>query len=222
MAYQPIVRASDGALFGYEALLRSREPALPNPGAVLDAAERLGRLFDLGRKVRARAADAMVHAPERARLFVNLHARDLLDERLTSPDGALSAIASRVVLEITERAPLDHMQDARARVSKLRAMGFSIAVDDLGAGYAGLTSFTTLEPEFIKLDMSLVRGVDQNPKKQTLIRSIAALCKEMSVCCVAEGIETIQERDAIIGLGCDLLQGYVLAKPGPAFPDYVW
>src|SRR6185436_13158515 len=140
-------------VFGYEALLRTNEPSLPHPGAVLDAATRLGRLEELGRIIRNRAAGPMLANPtDTARLFVNLHVTDLLDPLLSSPNSPLAAISTRVVLEITERSSLDEVRDVRARVAALREMGYSIAVDDLGAGYAGLTSFTLLEPEIVKLD----------------------------------------------------------------------
>ena len=95
-------------------------------------------------------------------------------------------------------------------------------VDDLGAGYAGLTSFAQLEPEVVKLDMSLVRGVHAQPTKQTLVRTMIAMCHELGMQVVAEGIETPQERDAIVEAGCDLLQGYFFARPGPAFPVTVF
>jgi EAL domain-containing protein (putative c-di-GMP-specific phosphodiesterase class I) len=107
-------------------------------------------------------------------------------------------------------------------VAELRALGFRIAIDDLGAGYAGLTSFAVLEPEIVKLDMSLVRDVHKHPTKQKLIRSMTALCKDMGMTVVAEGIENVEERDAVIDLGCDLLQGYLFAKPGRAFPEFAW
>ena len=222
MAYQPIVDARDKTLFGYEALVRTSEPTIPHPGALLDAAERLSRLDDLGRLIRQTSAGPIVGAPERGLLFVNLHARDLVDETLFDPSSPLSQVASRVVLEITERASLEDLKDVRARVADLRSLGYRIAIDDLGAGYAGLTSFATLEPEIVKLDMSLVRDVHKQPTKQKLIRSMAALCKDMGMTVVAEGVETIEERDAVIDLGCDLLQGYLFAKPGRAFPDFVW
>jgi EAL domain-containing protein (putative c-di-GMP-specific phosphodiesterase class I) len=222
MAYQPIVNAGNGALFGFEALLRSGEPSLPSPIAVLDAAERLNRLTELGRRIRSRASDPMKDAAPDALLFVNLHARDLEDENLVSPAQPLSKIASRVVLEITERASLDDVKDAKERIARLRELGFRIAVDDLGAGYAGLTSFAQLEPEFVKLDMSLVRDVDKNAVKQKLVRSMCALCKDMGITVVAEGIETRPERDMCLKLGCDLLQGYLIAKPGRPFPGISW
>ncbi len=222
MAYQPIVSAKTGELFGFEALLRSGEPTLPSPVAVLDAAERLGRLSDLGRSIRSKAAGAMPDAAPAALLFVNLHARDLEDPSLFSKESPLCRIAPRVVLEITERASLDGVKNARERIAHLRELGFRIAVDDLGAGYAGLTSFAQLEPEFVKLDMSLVRDVNDSAVKQKLVRSMCALCKDMDIVVVAEGIETRAERDACTALGCDLLQGYFIAKPGRPFPDVKW
>jgi EAL domain-containing protein (putative c-di-GMP-specific phosphodiesterase class I) len=222
MAYQPIVDAATHSVFGYEALLRSGEPALPHPGAVLDAAERLGRLDDVGRSVRRKAPEPMHRVPPPVLLFVNLHASDLNDETLTSPSAPLSSLAPRVVLEITERMSLEAVKDAPSRVARLRELGFRIAIDDLGAGYAGLAGFAQLEPEFVKLDMSLVRDVHKNPVKRKLVRSMTALCKDMGIVVVAEGIEVAEERDVIIELGCDLLQGYLLAKPGKPFPDVSW
>jgi EAL domain-containing protein (putative c-di-GMP-specific phosphodiesterase class I) len=219
MAFQPIVDPGKKAVIAYEALLRSGEPALPHPGAILDAGERLDRLTELGRAIRARAAADFATAPPHALLFVNLHTRDLTDPELSSPEAPLSKIARRVVLEVTERAALETIRDVRARVAELRALGFRVAIDDLGAGYAGLTSFATLEPEFVKLDMSLVRGVDQSPIKQKLVASMSKLCRDMGMQVVAEGIETVEERDAILGLGCELLQGYLYAKPGRPFPE---
>lgn len=222
MAYQPILRARDGHVYGYEALLRSKEATLPHPGAVLDAAERLNMLDVLGRTIRERSAGPMQNAPEGTVLFVNLHTTDLLDPTLMSPDTPLSKIARNVVLEITERASLDQVKDVRARVAALREMGFRIAVDDLGAGYAGLTSFALLEPEIVKLDMTLVRDVHLSSTKQKLVRSMTQLAHEMGMMVVGEGIETPEERDALVNLGCDLLQGYLFAKPNTAFPAVKW
>jgi EAL domain-containing protein (putative c-di-GMP-specific phosphodiesterase class I) len=219
MAYQPIVTARSGALFGYEALLRSEHPALPDPGSFLDAAEKLGRLYDVGREVRRKAMEPMDRVPLPALLFVNLHAVELNDDTLVSPSAPLTAIAARVVLEITERASLEAIDDVPASVARLRACGFRIAIDDLGAGYSGLTSFTRLSPEFVKLDMSLVRDIHKSPVKRKLVKSMTALCKDMGILVVAEGIEIVEERDTVVDLGCDLLQGYLLAKPGRAFPE---
>jgi EAL domain-containing protein (putative c-di-GMP-specific phosphodiesterase class I) len=219
LAYQPIVDIESKTIYGYEALLRGEEPALPSPEAVLEAAERLGRLPEVGRMVRARAPVPLPLAAPEALLFVNLHAIDLMDETLFDTASPLARVASRVVLEITERASLDHVPDARATTARLRAMGFRIAIDDLGAGYAGLTSFAQLEPEFVKLDMTLVRDVQLSPVKQKLISKMISLCADMGIIIIAEGIETDEERAVLTSLGCRYLQGYLFARPGRAFPQ---
>jgi EAL domain-containing protein (putative c-di-GMP-specific phosphodiesterase class I) len=217
-AFQPIVDARTHQLFGYEALMRAKEPTLPHPGAILEAAERLNRLPEVGQRVRNLAATAFASAPSGALLFVNLHTRDLLDPTLYETDSPLGRLAERVVLELTERSSLDEVDDVAGRVARLRSTGFRVAIDDLGAGYAGLSSFAALEPEIVKLDMSLVRNIDGSAIRRRLVGSMTALCAEMHMQVVAEGIETPAERDCVLGLRCGLMQGYLFAKPGPPFP----
>jgi EAL domain-containing protein (putative c-di-GMP-specific phosphodiesterase class I) len=217
MAYQPVVSWKNRGVFGYEALLRSAEPSLPSPPEILDAAERLGRLRDLGRAIRQRVAADAAGAPPDALLFVNLHAADLVDDVLYDPAVSLGKLAGRVVLEITERASLDVVANVEPRIAKLKQMGFRLAVDDLGAGYAGLTSFTKLEPAMAKIDMSLVRGIDAHPQKQSIVRSVVRLCEELGMLVVAEGVEKPAERDTLVELGCDLFQGYLFARPERGF-----
>jgi len=218
IAFQPIVEPARRRIFGYEALLRAAEPSLPHPGAFLDAAERLDRLPEVGRRVRSLAAMAFERAPANSQLFINLHTRDLLDDTLYATDAPLVEFADRVVLEITERSAIDDVEDIKARVFALRSRGFRIAVDDLGAGYAGLSSFAALEPEVVKLDMSLVRGAHKSAIRRRLIASMTTVCLEMGMQVVAEGVETVEERDCVLECGCSLLQGYLFAKPGPPFP----
>jgi len=217
VAAQPIVSWSGRRTIAYETLLRTDEPTLRSPLDFFDAAERLGRAAELGRIIRQHVAGLLRASPP-AHLFVNLHPADLEDEELYADDGALTPFADQVVLEITERAALDGIHELGARVKRLRSLGYRIAIDDLGAGYAGLTSFAQLEPEVVKVDMSLVRGIDGSAMKQKLVRSIISLCTELGIQLVAEGIETAGERDALISLGGDLCQGYLFAKPGRGFP----
>jgi EAL domain-containing protein (putative c-di-GMP-specific phosphodiesterase class I) len=219
MAFQPIVRWSTRSVLGHEALLRSDEPMLPDPASLLHAAEKLGRIHELGRAIRAKALEPFERLPPDSLLFLNLHPQDLLDEELFAPSGSLAKFADRTVLEITERASLFGILDVTTRVDTLRRMGFRIALDDFGAGYAGLTSFALLEPDIAKLDMGLVRNVHRAPMKQTLVRSMATACKELGILFIAEGIETQEERDALEQAGCDLMQGYLFARPGDPFPD---
>ncbi len=222
MAYQPIVRWSDRCIYGYEGLVRSREPALPHPGALFDAAERLGQVEVLGRAIRKVVASPLEKATPEQLLFVNLHTRDLMDDDLFAEGAPLSLVANRVVLEITERASLHHVDDIHARVTQLRKMGFRIAIDDIGAGYAGLTSFALLEPDVVKIDMALVRDVQKTPTKSKLIGSLVHLCRDLNIILVAEGVETVEERDALLAIGCDYFQGYLFGRPSPPFSAVSW
>ncbi len=223
MDFQPIVNWPERRVYGYEALLRSGEPALALPADLLDAAERLGRVHELGRAVRREVAGAASSAPPNVALFVNLHPLDLLDEELYSSSAPLAARAERVILEITERYSLDGITGLSRRVARLREIGFRIALDDLGAGYAGLNTFTQLEPDFVKLDRALVNGVDGSSRKRSVVRSMLRLCgDELGIQVVGEGVETVDERDALGVDGCVLLQGYLFARPGRPFPSPIW
>lgn len=218
MAMQPILSWRTRTIFGYEALLRTSEPTLQNPVDFVDAAVRLDRTTELGRKIRRKVADQLAHAPASVNMFVNLHPSDLVDDELCASDGALTRFAPRVVLEVTERAALDHVVGIPAALLRLRGLGYRIALDDLGAGYAGLSSFAQLEPEIVKVDMSLVRGIHESPVKQMLFRSFTNLCREMNTEIVAEGIELAEERECLTTLGGDLYQGFLFARPGQGFP----
>jgi EAL domain-containing protein (putative c-di-GMP-specific phosphodiesterase class I) len=213
MVYQPIVRWSDRSVFGYEALVRSSEPALPHATALFDAAERLRRWNDLGRRIRSKSVEALSKAAPPVSLFINLHARELLDETLYDRASELSRNATRVVLEITERAHLDTVPDAGSRVERLRAMGFRVAIDDIGAGYSGLNSFTMLKPDLIKLDLVLVRDIDSDPVKRRLGTLLTQLCSDLGISVIAEGVETVAERETLLSIGCDMLQGHLFGKP---------
>jgi EAL domain-containing protein (putative c-di-GMP-specific phosphodiesterase class I) len=189
IAYQPIVRAGDGSLYAHEALLRTTEPVFPNPGALLSAAERLGRLSELGRAIRASIATLFSEGRADGLVFVNLHPADLADEGIFDRSEPLSRFAPRVVLEITERARLDGVPDVSDRVRELRG------------------------------DMALVRDLDRDTVKQKLVGSIAALCRDLGIHVVAEGIETPGEREASERAGCELLQGFLLGRPTRIPPE---
>lgn len=219
LAFQPIVDLKQKSVFGYESLMRSSEDTLPHPGAVLDAAEKLGRLHELGRTIRQLAAQAIQRNQTPALFFVNLHVRDLLDPHLSSAHSLLAHFTSQVVLEITERSSLAEIPDILQNIARLREMGFRIAIDDLGAGYAGLTSFALLEPDFVKLDMSLIRDIQKSPIKQKVVRSMINLAQDMGILVVGEGVELEEESQVLHELGCDYQQGYYFARPAPLFPE---
>jgi EAL domain-containing protein (putative c-di-GMP-specific phosphodiesterase class I) len=222
IAMQPIVSWGGRTVHAYEALLRTDEPTLRNAVDFIDAAERLKRTSELGRIIRKRIADRIPEAPSNTKIFVNLHASDLVDDELCSQNGALTPFASRVVLEVTERAALEKVKGLAESVVRLRALGYRLALDDLGAGYAGLSSFALLEPEVVKVDMSLVREIQTSPMKQKIFRSFATLCRELGTEIIAEGVEVAEERVCLSSLGGDLFQGYLFARPGRGFPAPVY
>lgn len=213
MAFQPIVHGRETSLLGFEALLRSDHPSLRRPDEVLDAAQRLGRSNELGRAIRLFVASHMRQLPDGATMFINLLPSDLLDPELVDPDAPLNAHASRVMLELTERATLGSVPNLGARVRALRELGFRLAIDDLGAGYSGLASITQLEPDVVKLDMSLVRGIQQSEARQAVVRSMVDLCRSMHLDVIAEGIEEPAEADTLWSLGIENLQGYLFGRP---------
>jgi EAL domain-containing protein (putative c-di-GMP-specific phosphodiesterase class I) len=222
IAMQPILSWRQRNVYAYEALLRTDEPTLRSPIDFIEAAERLGCTQELGRLIRKRIAAQVAEAPPSTQMFVNLHPSDLVDEELCSGEGALAPFADRVVLEVTERAALEQVPGLGAGVARLRQIGYRIALDDLGAGYAGLSSFAILEPEIVKVDMSLIRGIHASPMKQKLFRSFTTLCKDLDTEIIAEGVEVSEERDCLNNLGGDLYQGYLFARPGRGFPQPVY
>lgn len=219
MAYQPIVSWKARRIIGYEALVRSDDAVLSHADGLLEAAQRLGKLTALGRSVREHAASVAKTLPAGVDLFVNLHPEDLLDEQLYSSSEPLAPVASKVVLEITERASLDQTPDLSIRLGALRDLGFRLAVDDLGAGYAGLTTFSRIKPEIVKIDMSLTRDIDREPTKCKIVRAMINACDELGIALITEGIETLEERDTLVSEGSDLFQGYLFARPGRCLPS---
>lgn len=222
MAYQPLVSTDTWKTFGHEALLRTTEKSISHPGIFLELASRLGTLRQLGRMARSRAATDVMLGLEDGMVFVNLSAADLADPNLFSPDAPLSRIASRVVLELTEREGLEGVTDVARRIGNLRALGFKVAIDDLGAGYSALSYFASLEPDLVKLDMSLVRDIDERPVKQRTVLSLVQLSHSLGIQVVAEGVETASECATLSSLGCDFLQGFLFARPEPPFPSLAW
>lgn len=220
--YQPIVDLETRSVFAYEALCRPSHPVFPSPVQLLHTAELSGRIVELGRIMRGRAAAHLRDLPDDTLLFINLHPMEVSDEMLHEVDPLVRPNAHRVVYEITETAALTDHQRTREILQRLREAGFRIALDDLGAGYAGLHSLTLLAPDFVKIDMSLIRGIHEDSRTARLIQHILDYAHGEGMKVIAEGVETLEERDVVVGLGCRLLQGYFFGRPSPPFasPDF--
>lgn len=217
--YQPIVDAKTLQPRAFEALCRPAHAAFPGPYQLFQVAERAGRIAELGRATRRIATQVVDDLPADTLLFLNLHPRELnraLEEELTS---LFAGKARSIVLEVTESAELPDTDFHKGLIRRLKEFGFRVALDDLGAGYAGLNSLSSLEPDIVKLDMELVRGIHEDRRSARLVRHIIDFADEEGILVVAEGVETAEEAKAAIGLGCHLLQGYFFAKPGPPFPQ---
>ena len=214
LAVQPIVRASVETVHAYEALLRSSHPDFPGPLQVIAAAERHGLIEALAERVVGQAVQWLAADETGAHLFLNMHpdelaAPDLLEQRLKR----LQPWASRIVLEITERASLCDGPTLERSMEMIRGRGFAIAVDDLGAGYSALAMLAELKPSYIKVDMSIVRDCDSNVHKQRLIDLLCRFADASNALLVAEGVETPSEADTLRSCGAHLLQGYLFGRP---------
>ena len=220
LALQPIVNAEGGGTFGYECLLRSSHPVLDGPLAILRMAERSGMLQELGALVAQRAAEYLEKLPDGRVLFVNLH-----PDQLENPDKLIESLApllpyaKRVALEITERSRLRGIESWEGAVEKMQAAGFAIAVDDLGAGYNALSILADLQPSYIKIDMSIVRNVDTEQRKQRLVELLAKFATATGAKMVAEGVETEGEAEVLRRCNAHLLQGYLFGKPQIGHPE---
>jgi EAL domain-containing protein (putative c-di-GMP-specific phosphodiesterase class I) len=220
IAYQPIVLWSERLLLGYEALVRSGDPALAQPAALFAAAERLGKIDLLGRTIRGAVARSMPQAGPDALLFINIHAHELAADDFLQPGSPLADVPARIVLEITERSSLSHVTDLDGRLHRLRRQGFRFAVDDLGGGYAGVSALTLLEPDFVKLDRALVMGLEESPRRRSVVRAMVRLCThELGIQMIALGVESPAERDTLAREGVDLMQGELFASPARDFPS---
>lgn len=217
MVFHPILSIQRKSALGFEALLRSTEPTLRRPEILLETAGLLGRQTELTRAIYQRIAAKAVDLPDGRLLFVNVHPPDLLDPSLHSMGSALAPFADRIVLEITERASIERMGDISSVVRGLRLLKYRLAVDDLGTGYAGLASFTQLAPDMVKLDRSLITGIDENPVKRRVVRAMTVLCADLGMDVVCEGIETSTELATLTDLGVDLVQGFLFGQPSESF-----
>jgi EAL domain-containing protein (putative c-di-GMP-specific phosphodiesterase class I) len=122
------------------------------------------------------------------------------------------------VIELTENSVIDDFDQMRNVVTRLRSHGFRIAVDDAGAGYSGLQTMVEIEPDFIKLDRSLIRKLDESIVKQKLVRTLRDFCDDAGITLIAEGIETQEQLETLHALGVTHGQGFLFGQPGSPYP----
>jgi EAL domain-containing protein (putative c-di-GMP-specific phosphodiesterase class I)/GGDEF domain-containing protein len=212
--YHPIVYADTRAIYGYEALARGVMRSLRSPEVMFEVAAEADLIWELSRLCRSRALEGMntrLNGDEL--LFLNVDPHDFADPGF---DPAAVEQAHRVVIEITERTAIKDYPKFREHLKRFREMGFRFAVDDAGSGYAGLGSIANLEPDYIKLDMSLINCIDTNFIKQNLVETMVRFANDQGAMVIAEGVERSEEFEVVKGLGVHLVQGFYLHKPASA------
>ena len=219
---QPIVWAQCPVVYGHEALVRTGSTSLGRPVELFAAAEQAGMVLPLERAIQRRVADAIEGLREDTLVFVNVHPAALDDHDLFDAHAPLAAHADRVAIEITERAALASIEHLPSKMAALRGLGFSIAIDGLGADYQGLRTFAEINPDVVKFDMSLVRRIDAQPVHAQLLRAMIAMSRDLGIRTVGVGVETDAERELLRTMGCDLLQGFRFARPDWPPAEIAW
>ena len=219
VVFQPIVSASSREVFAYEALTRCKHPSFPAPHELFEIASKAGTSGKLGRLVR----DVAVEKAPGHTLFLNLHPDEITPRILSHRDDPIFLHDSDVYLEITESAEFRSRTVALEVLKELlRHKHIQLAVDDLGAEYSNLKRVLDLEPAIVKLDRALITGLAENRRQRVLVTHLVRLCRDLGAKVVAEGIETVDELNASIDCGVQLLQGFLLARPGYPLPRASW
>ncbi|MFV3288075.1 EAL domain-containing protein [Pseudomonas sp. NY11955] len=217
--FQPIMCLSEQRVFGHEALSRgpSNSP-LHAPLNLFTIARQAGRLTELEAACRESACRRFSEQQLQGKLFLNISPESLLEPHY--PSGLTLKLLeqvglppSRVVIELTEHTPTDDFQLLSNALHHYRAMGFSIAIDDLGAGYSSLRLWSELRPEYVKIDRHFIDGIHRDPLKREFVGSILQIARASKAQVIAEGIELAQELAVLREMGVDLVQGYLLGRP---------
>lgn len=224
MAFQPIVDLSTSSIWGYEALVRGTGGE--GAGAVLAQITEANRYtFDQACRVKAiELAGSILPKDSRARLSINFMPNAVYEPRACiratlAASTRVNFDPKRLMFEFTENERVDTAH-VSAIVSEYKRMGFLTALDDFGAGYAGLGLLVRFQPDLIKIDMELLRGIDSSAPSRAIVKAIATMASELGVIVLAEGVETEAEMATLRDLGITIMQGYLFGKPEiEAFPQ---
>jgi diguanylate cyclase (GGDEF)-like protein len=225
MLFQPIYDFKTGTVLAWEALARGpRGSEFESPALLFDFAEQTGQLFVLEQTCRSKALETVGALAPGQRLFLNIHPRAVVDPTF-APGRTLELLQSHglkpdnIVFEITERHSIKDFTSFHRTLDHYRSQGFKIAVDDAGTGYSGLSTIAALKPDYIKVDMSLVRDIDKDPVRRALMETMVTLANRIGSEIIAEGIETRNEAGALIEIGVHYGQGYFLSRPHCPKPE---
>ncbi|MDQ7072357.1 MAG: EAL domain-containing protein [Gammaproteobacteria bacterium] len=217
--FQPIVSLKENIIYGYEALIRgpSNSP-LHSPINLFDAASRHGRLAELDLLCREVAITQFTQLNFKAKLFINTIPEVLLQQDyqhgLTRDFiKKVGLPADQVVIELTEQFPIDDYELMREATEHYREMGFSIALDDLGAGYSGLRTWSEIKPDFVKLDRHFMQNIHEDIHKRQFVQSMVDIAKGINCSVIGEGIEVREEYLTAEAMKIEFVQGYYFGRP---------
>jgi len=222
MAFQPIIDLPQRQIFAHEALVRGADGS--SAGSLLEQLDDDNRYhFDQQCRIKAVEWGAALALP--ALLSINFMPNAVYQAE-TCIRATLEAARrydfplERIIFEVTEQEQVLDLDHLISILRAYRKQGFRTAIDDFGAGYAGLNLLADFQPDLIKLDMELVRGIDQDSVRQVLVDGVLGICRRLGIRVIAEGIETPGELEALRGMGVELFQGYLFAKPAfQALPE---
>ena len=218
VVYQPLVDLTTRKIFAYEALVRANREDFDTPMSLFAAAVEHACTGELGRIIREMAVAGCPTHP----LFLNIHPAELNEKWVVQPDDPIFQHTEDVYLEITESVPLSHFRLCQSVLREVRGRGVYLVVDDLGAGYSNLKYIADLHPKVVKLDRDLIMGLVKDTRMFKLVSAIVVLCRDLDALVVAEGIETVEELEAVQEAGAHFGQGYLLAKPAFPPPPVTW
>ena len=222
--YQPIVHLKTGQIFGFEALARGpAQTSLETPSSLFSVADDVGLTFELDRACFRSALRSAVGLEPVHRLFVNLLPLSFYDSAFIETEvshllDAASLTPANVVFEITERLAIENFASFRKALERYTAMGFGVAIDDVGTKHSNLESVMALRPNLIKISDVLTRGVARSTVKREMLTSLGRIAEAIDAVIIAEGIETPDDLVVLYDLGVSYGQGFFLSRPGPPFP----
>jgi len=221
----PVLRLSTSEVIGYEALSRGPENSeFERPDKLFKIAYDADLVLKLERLCRQRALETARKMPAGRLMFINIEPEAVADPELR--DVVFSSFAAEselspasIVLEITERSAITDFAAFRSTLEYLRTLGFAVAVDDAGAGYGSLQCLAEVKPEWLKIDLSLVQGVETDEVRSQLVEGLVTFAARMNVKLIAEGIETPAQLAKLLELGVEFGQGFIFGEPCEPFPS---
>jgi len=220
--FQPLVALHTGRLLGFEVLARWKHPkrGLILPNDFIPFAEGHGFMPELMQQVLSKAFESAPELVEAQTLAINVSATQLCDENLPGQISRLTEKAqlapSRLIVEVTESAMFKDMVETKKTLSKLKAMGCQLALDDFGTGYSNLCHLQSLPFDMLKIDRCFVASMSQNPESRKIVAAIIGLGRSLGMTTIAEGVETEEQANTLLRLGCEMGQGWLYGRPVPA------